>query len=104
VEWAAHGLPPGLHLPSHREVCQTLQPLLLEAERRAERRIERLRDKEGVKVEVREKVKVEVKVKTEGEIRVRTHVPTPVATQVGIRPDEHREILRETRGIQDFRF
>ncbi len=53
-----------------------------------------------VKVEVEAKVEVEVEV----EIQAKTRVPTPVATQGGIRADERRGLLRETRGILDFSF
>jgi hypothetical protein len=47
------------------------------------------------------KVKVEEEAKIQAQIHVPTHVPTPVptpvATQSKIRPDERREILRETQ-------
>jgi hypothetical protein len=62
--------------------------------------VRRIQGKVEIKVEVQGKVEVEVKV----EIRAKTRVPTPVATQSGMRPDEHREILRETQGILDSRF
>jgi hypothetical protein len=47
---------------------------------------------------------VKVEVRVEVEIQAKTRVPTPVATQFRIRSDEHRDVLRETRGILDFRF
>jgi hypothetical protein len=36
-------------------------------------------------------------------IQVQTQVPTRRATQSSMRPDVHRDTLRETRGILDFR-
>ena len=42
-------------------------------------------------------VEVKVEVENEVEIRAKTQAPMQRTTQAGIRSDEHREILRETR-------
>jgi hypothetical protein len=104
VEWPAQGLPPGQHLRIRHEVRQTSQLRLLEAKRRAERRIERLLERLLEQEEVKVEVKVEVKAEEKREIRAKTHVPTQRTTQSKIRPDVHREILRETQPILDFGF
>jgi len=57
------------------------------------RLLKRLLKRRAIQRRIQPRIQVEVKV----EIQLQTHVPTQRATQFSIRPDEHRDILRETR-------
>ena len=98
VEWAAHRLPEGPHLPTRRETHLNLQPEVLRSEHRTEdRREERL---EQLRVELREQravqrgIQVEVEVKVEVEMERKTQVPTQQTTRLKTLLEVLPDVLR----------
>jgi hypothetical protein len=105
VEWAAHRLPGGPHLPTPRETHLNLQPEVLRSEHRAEdRREERL---EQLRVELREQgavqrgMQVEVEVKVEVEMERKTQAPTQQTTRLKTLLEVLPDVLRGVHRGED---